>query len=163
MFTEPIIYTHGTSTSVPFSLFDHNLGQLLSVEYARISGVSNSWVYARNLSGQEGQINSSGRSARGYYSRTPSVGETLMFSYSGGGSPALSPFQDWTLIGGGGLDGEGSYTQYYSGQELDQFIGTGTFDLAPRTDIRLNIYDLSPGVEIKFDVNYAFSYAISYI
>ncbi len=163
VFTESVNYTRNDSSSVLFSLFDSTLGQLLSVEYSRVSGVANCRVYARNLSDQEGHLSTS-HNVVGYYSRTPSSGESINFSaYGSGGSPVLAPFQDWTLVSRGGIDNEGSYTQYYTDQELNQFLGSGTFDLSPRIDIGFDISNITPGIENIFEANYAFEYVIRYI
>ncbi len=163
--TAPTTYSHSESDSVPFSLFDPSLGHLTSVEYKRISGVANTRVYAHNISQQEGYFDYH-YNVVGYVSRTPLSGEILWFSSSGGfggGSPFPDPLQDWTLVGGGGIDSEGSYTQYYSGSELDQFIGVGTFDLAPRIDVSFSVTNISPNIEAIFEANYAFAYEISYV
>ncbi|GAI84429.1 unnamed protein product, partial [marine sediment metagenome] len=73
------------------------------------------------------------------------------------------PLQDWTLVGGGGIDSEGSATWNYSGLELEQFIGVGTFDLAPRIDISYHVWSISPNIEAIYEVDYAFAYEISYV
>lgn len=162
---EPINYSRSEIDSVPFLLFDPALGQLTGVEYSRISGVANVRVYARNISQQEGYFDFR-YNVVGYASRTPLSGETLWFSMSGGfggGSPFPDPLQDWTLVGGGGIDSEGSFTQYYSGSELDQFIGVGTFDLAPRIDVSFRVSNISPNIEAIFEANYAYAYEISYV
>lgn len=159
--TEPNTYSHIDNASVRFSLFDPALGQLLSVEYSRVSGVANSRLYARNLSQEEGSFKSH-YNVVGYASRTPSSGEAIVFSGSGG-SGAPDPLEDWILVGGGGIDSEGSYTQYYSGSELDQFMGVGTFDLKPRIEASLVVSKISPNIEAEYQVNYAFAYEIRYV
>lgn len=160
--TEPIDYSISRSDSVPFSLFDPALGHLTSVEYYRISGVCNERLYARNLSQQEGSFDFL-INVVGYWSFLPKSGETISFSGYGGGTPILDPLQEWTLVGGGGIDSEGPLTEYYSGSELDQFIGVGTFDLAPRIDVIFRVSNISPNIEAIFETNYAFAYEISYV
>jgi hypothetical protein len=166
--TTPISYTNHKSDSTLFSQFDPSLGDLIGVEFLRISAECNSRLYARNLSQQLGNFNFNNFNVVGYAAGVglwyPSLDEKIFFStYSSGWSVNLEPLQDWTLVAGGGIDEEGSNMQYYLGEELDLFIGHGTFDMSPKLDISFNVSNVSPDVEALFEINYAFSYSVSYI
>jgi len=167
--TTPINYTNNKSDSTLFSQFDPAMGDLVGVEFLRISGVCNNHRYVRNLSQQLGNFSYSSfsvvGSAAGVGLWFPSLDEEIFYqAYSSGGSINLESMQEeWILIGGGGTDEEGSNMQYYSGQELDLFIGHGTFDMSPKLDISFNVSNVSPDIEALFEINYAFSYSVSYI
>jgi len=166
--TTPINYTNNKVDSILFSQFNPDLGDLIGVEFLRISGVCNSRLYIRNLSQQSGNFVFSQFNVVGYAAGVglwyPTLDESLFFStYSSGGAISPEPLQGWLLVAGGGIDEEGSNMQYYSGQELDLFIGYGTFDMSPRIEISYIVSSISPGAEALFEINYAFSYAISYI
>ena len=165
--TTPLNYAHNEMDSVLFSQFDPALGDLIGVEFLRVSGVSNSRLHARNLSQQLGNFNYSNFHVVGYAAGVglwyPTLDEKVFFGTGSSGAISLEPLQGWTLVAGGGVDEEGSYMQYYSGEELDLFIGYDTLNMSPRIEVGFNVSNISPDIEALFEINYAYSYAISYV
>jgi outer membrane autotransporter protein len=137
------------------------LGELIKVTYTRLSGVDNVRVFASNISSVEGVTNNAGDITR-YWSKTPLSGESILSSFGVSGTCTLAPYQTSKLVGGAGIDNEGAATETISGLGVSEFIGVGSFDLKPRMDVRYNLYSLSPGVEVTLQLNYAYSYVVTY-
>jgi hypothetical protein len=166
--SEPINFYSSTADSVRFAQFDSSLGTLTSVDVTVTSRVTNSGFYARNTSQQTGNIAFDGFTTAGYVAGI-ALGDATFDEegyFSSGDYSAvpypIQPSQNWVLMGGGGSSGDLPFTQEYLDPDLNIFIGTGTFDMIPRSEIAFNVTGLGTGVEAMFEVNYSSSYTIDY-
>lgn len=171
--TEPTDYLRWSGTaSVPLSLFDPALGDLTCVEFYRISGMGGARSYSDDFS-QFG-VNTY---IRVYGHVLPSQGDLC-----------YHPLGGYSISGGGphGVRDLDSSTSYYFDRQHDifkwdclyncgvnrghsQFVGTNTFDLAPRIDFNFKVWDYSPygypvlPYSVTFEALYASEYEINYV
>lgn len=163
--TEPTDYSWSETSSVPFSLFDPSLGDLSYVEYTRALGVGEIQVVCDDSSSFSYNFYASGSRFR-----APSFLHPPELRLKDFGKSASSSYKT-------GLDSN-PYTFYWFDSKksflkfdhpyqpewsADQFVGTGTFDMEPRLDVRFWFWNISStDCWISFDARYASEYKISY-
>jgi len=162
--TEPTNYLWRETVSVPVSLFEPALGDLLWVEYARVFGTSGFKTYSDD------------------FTRFDAATRFHLYSLS---APSTGGFEYdvWLLITGehGTIKEWGHSTVYYSDDPASsfnrpkfdgfvdyghsQFIGAGTFDLAPTMKFGFNVWGTpsDANFEVTFDTLYASDYEIRYV
>jgi hypothetical protein len=140
------------------------------VDVTVTSSITNGYFYARNTSQQTGNLTLDTFNTAGYMAGVgigdATFDEEQLFStgYSTNGTPyPIQPSQDWILMGGGGSgNSDEPFTQEYLDSDMNIFVGTGIFDMIPRSEIAFNVTGMGTGVEAMFEVNYSSSYTIDY-
>jgi hypothetical protein len=168
--TSPMTYTNSVTGSAVFSQFNPALGTLSSVEVIYVDGVNDSRFYAENLSSQTESFTYNGFTTTGYAAAigqgSPTFNEESYFGsgFYCNGVMNVTPNTDTWQFPLGDSGEAGICTQEYSNQyDLSAFIGNGTFDMAPRSEMSFEITSMSPDVKLLFELEDTATYEIDYI